>query len=178
MKWREIAETKGLYSVSDSGDVRNNETGLLLKPFIRPTGYVFFGISMRRKGYGKITRAAHRLVAEAFIPNPNNYPLVNHKDENRVNNHVSNLEWCTNSYNITYGNATRNKVAHRYGKDIKQKIIEQYDRNGNLVATYETNRAAAKAVHCSEGNISACCLGYRPTAGNYIWKFKFIKEEK
>ena len=176
--WKEITETQGLYSVSELGEVRNNRTGALLKPYLRSSGYIVYTMRMKSKGLKDVTRLAHRLVAKAFVPNPNDYLIVNHKDENKSNNAADNLEWCTASYNSTYGNATKHKVAHRYGNDISEKIVQQYDRHGNLIAEYPTIRLASQKLGINLGNISACCLGYRKTAGNYIWKFNFIKEEK
>lgn len=96
-QWRKIEGYEN-WSVSTHGNVRNDKLGKNLQKYV-DRGYEHVRIR------GNALRI-HRLVATAFIPNPNNYPMVNHKDENKINNNVKNLEWCTNKYNCNYG--TRN----------------------------------------------------------------------
>ena len=120
-EWRDIKGYEGRYQISSEGRVRSLDRigkngysykGKILKP--RPTkrGYIKANLS------GKIY-AVHRLVAQAFIPNPNNYPVVNHKDENPSNNCIENLEWCDVKYNINYG--TANKRIAEIGKEITKR---------------------------------------------------------
>lgn len=107
--WKDVEEYKGLYQVSNRGRVKRlaqpknpfRRDERILKSHIHTKGYE--KVSFVRNGTQKIFYV-HRLVAQAFIPNPNNYPQVNHKDENKLNNNVENLEWCTNRYNCNYGN--------------------------------------------------------------------------
>lgn len=87
------------YEVSSQGIVRRTNNRRLLKPVENSSGYYL--IRLRHKN-NTITKYLHRLVAEAFIPNPNGYSLVNHKDENKLNDNVDNLEWCDKSYNFMY----------------------------------------------------------------------------
>lgn len=109
-KWKPINGTDGLYEVSSTGKVRSlnyGNTGMTKELKLsadRLTGYV----RVRVKDMNENVKlcSVHRLVAEAFIPNPGGYPCVNHKDEDKTNNHVSNLEWCTQKYNANYGTAT------------------------------------------------------------------------
>lgn len=96
------------YSINHSGDVFNNKTGRKLKQTIKK-GYC--GVFLYNEK-GRKYRLVHRLIAEAFIPNPNNYPEINHKDENSLNNSVDNLEWCTSKYNSNYG-THREKIRQR-----------------------------------------------------------------
>lgn len=116
--WKEITGYEGLYQVSNLGNVRRikhietNRNGVQrilgdknIARSIDEKGY--FLVSLSKDGKQK-TRRIHRLVAEMFIPNPNNYPQVNHKDEDKRNNKVDNLEWCTNKYNSNYGNRCQN----------------------------------------------------------------------
>ncbi|WP_366942566.1 NUMOD4 domain-containing protein [uncultured Thomasclavelia sp.] len=102
--WKDVKNYEGLYLVSNLGRIKSVRKNKILSPFINTRGRY----QIRFKVNGKITRPfVHRLVAEAFIPNPHNYPEINHKDENKLNNEISNLEWCTTKYNANYG--TRNK---------------------------------------------------------------------
>ena len=112
----------------------------------------------------------HRLVATVFIPNPNNYTEVNHKDENKTNNNVENLEWCTRKYNINYGTArerARQKLAVK---------INQYDLEGNFIKTWNGMYEVEKALNLKNQHISLCCLKKRNKCGNYQWRY--FSEEK
>lgn len=93
--WREIKGYEGCYSISNLGNVKNIITGKILNPALKRNGYLSVDL---RYGRSK-TVSIHRLVAEAFIPNPLGLPYVNHKDEFKTNNKVENLEWCTAKYN-------------------------------------------------------------------------------
>ena len=110
--WKDVKGYEGLYQVSNLGRVKrlrfinrhlDFKQEKILKPY-KDGGDYYFVIGLHKNGKKKY-KAIHRLVAEAFIPNPNNYPIVNHKDENKENNYVDNLEWCTHKYNSNYGNA-------------------------------------------------------------------------
>lgn len=98
-EWRDVVGYEGYYQVSSEGRVRNAIYGNILNPWKKNNGY----LDVVLVGYGRKHKMVHRLVAEAFIPNPNNEPQINHKDENKTNNRVENLEWCDNRYNSCYG---------------------------------------------------------------------------
>ena len=105
-RWRPVTGYKGKYLVSDSGDVMNAETGKILKPYGHTKGYA--KVDLRHLGASKRDeRFVHRLVADAFIKNPNALPEVNHLNGNKLDNRVENLEWCTDEYNQIYGRAMR-----------------------------------------------------------------------
>ena len=102
----------------------------------------------------------HRLVAQAFIPNPNNYEVVNHKDQNPSNNKIENLEWCTVQYNNTYGD----KIKRMY-----KKII-QLDKTGKIIKCFSSTVKASKETGITRCNITNCLNGNQKTAGGYKWK--------
>lgn len=102
----------------------------------------------------------HRLVALAFIPNPNNYPQINHKDEDKGNNNVDNLEWCTAKYNMNYGSV----------KYAKAKKVVALNRKTNQIATYKSMREASVDTGVSMTMISNCCNQLRQNT-KYIFYF-------
>jgi hypothetical protein len=114
--WKDVKNYEGCYQVSNLGRVRSltrkvktfngvrTSKGQILKPLKTNTGY--YRVDLKQNQKNKYI-SIHRLVAETFIPNPNNYPIINHKDNNPQNNCIDNLEWCTQSYNVKY--------AYKYG---------------------------------------------------------------
>ena len=117
-EWRTIEEAPK-YEVSNYGDVRNKKKGTEIKGSIDKDGYP--RVLITNKEGKRVTRFRHRLAAIAFLPNPDNLPQVNHKDENKLNNNVENLEWCTGQYNLTYGN----------------RIAKAMETKGNRLSSYE-----------------------------------------
>ena len=98
--FKDIKNYEGLYQVSNLGRVYSVRNNKILKPKLNKYGYL--SVNLKYKG-SRVTKSIHRLVGEAFIPNPNDLPQVNHKDEDKTNNCVDNLEWCTAKYNHNYG---------------------------------------------------------------------------
>lgn len=180
--WKDIEEYEGLYQISNLGRVKSfgKQTGfytrkheLILKDNIDKDGYHLTTlIKKRTRQHLRI----HRLVAEAFIPNPEDKPQVNHKDGNKDNNSVENLEWCTPSENVKH---SYDKKLHKYHIRIRAfgtenpaaRKIKQYDLKGNFIKTWNTIREASKTLNIGETNIGACCRGKQKTAGGYIWKY-------
>lgn len=143
--------------------------GKQLKQSLHTKGYKT--VTLTKDGKSK-TCFVHRLVAEAFIENQDNLPMVNHKDEDKTNNFVENLEWCTALYNNTYGNKTErqaNKIRGR--KSEKIVTVIQRDLDGKFINWYPSITEAAKAVHSRPQAISAVCNGKRKTHRGYIWEF-------
>lgn len=175
--WKDIEEYDGQYQVSNLGNVRSLKFGKvrILKQSVHKQGYK--NAKLCKNGKEKVYKV-HRLVAEAFIPNPNNLPIINHKDENPSNNNVDNLEFCTHKYNMNYGNINQKKSVSMKGKHINRtdlsKHILQYSKNGEFVAEYPSLMEASRQTGIDCGHISACCIGkkYRHSAGGYVWKYK------
>ena len=126
----------------------------------------YLEVDLRKNGTHKYCRI-HRLVAQAFIPNPNNYPCVNHKDENKRNNLLENLEWCTNKYNSNYGNAIEKTQQKR------RKRVVQIDKTSNkIVNIFNSLTEAEEHTGILQGHISSCCTGKRKTTGGYKWRYQ------
>ena len=162
--WCPIKGYEGLYEVSDQGRVRSLKSGKerILKPQRNTCGYLKF--CLYKNGEHKMY-LVHRLVAQTFIPNPNNLPEVNHKDEDKTNNKVSNLEFCDKKYNINYG--TRNQMV-----SMKlSKPVLQYTKSGEFVREWKSIMDVQRNLGYYSQNISQCCTGKRKSANGYIWKF-------
>lgn len=159
--WKNVAGYEGLYQVSDLGRVKSLKYGKvrILKPQPDGDGYPY--VTLCREGKRKLIHI-HRLVAKAFIPNPLNLPVVNHKDENPKNNTVDNLEWCTVKYNNNYGTC----------KARRSKVVLQYDKSGNLVREWPSTKEVQRQTGFAQSNISNCCRGKYKSSHGYIWRFK------
>lgn len=156
--WKDIPNFDG-YQASNLGDIRNKKTKKILKPVINRYGYKIYSL------FGKKVKG-HRLIAKTFISNPNNFSQVNHKDENKQNNNINNLEWCNNKYNSNYG--TRNKrIALK-----NNKPVIQLTKNNIILNEYDSIRIASKILNLQETHIKDVCKGYRKTCGGYSWRYK------
>lgn len=124
---RDIKGFEGLYAVTSCGRVWSYRSKKFLKPANRGKGYLFVDLCVDGKHN---MRFVHRLVAEAYIPNPNNLPEVNHKDEIKEHNWINNLEWCDRKYNQTYGTGIRRSTEKR---SYKIRCIETGERFDSLV---------------------------------------------
>lgn len=163
--WKSIAGYEGLYEVSDKGRVKSLKYGKerILKLGKDTVGYLY--ANLWKNGHGK-NLLVHRLVAEAFIPNPNNLGTINHKDEVKTNNTVSNLEWMSKKDNLNYG--TRNKRI----AEANSKQVQMFDKQtGELLTTFPSNNEAERATGVAHQSIGKCCLGKLKSAGGYIWRY-------
>ena len=156
--WKDIEGYEGLYQVSSWGRVKNFTTGEVLKG-INTRGYL--QVSLYTKG-NKSNYRIHILVAQAFIPNPQNKPQVNHIDEDKENNNIENLEWVTAKENLNHG--TRNLRASKT-KSIPIICIE-------TGVEYSSGKECAKQMGLHRGNITSVLKGKRKTCGGYTFKYK------
>lgn len=178
-EWRDIKDFEGLYQISSLGRVRSLDKKVLQKNKFNKTQYVPYKGKILKpqkqiNGYetidlhkqGKFVRKLiHRLVAETFIPNLNNLSYINHKDNNISNNHVDNLEWCTQSYNIQYAYDNGNKIPPNMRK------VQQMNDKGETQATFISIQEAERKTNIKASNISKCCRGLRNKAGGYKWQY-------
>lgn len=169
-KWSQVADYEGLYEVSNHGNVRRTN-GQLVKQWMNKAKYTNYKrVRLVKNGKAKIFEV-HRLVAMAFVSNPLNYPIVNHKDENGENNNADNLEWCTRSYNAKYGSSYEKIVSSAIGRPGHRKVpVDQYSRNGCFINRHDSQSEAARSVNGAVSNIQAASSGRKKTAYGYIWK--------
>ena len=133
----------------------------ILKPRKGSSGYL--QVVLYKDG-GRKEYLVHRLVAEAYLPNPEEFLQVNHKDENKENNALQNLEWCTQSYNANYG--SRNK---RMAKSLSKPVFcEEFNR------TFDGARAEARELGLDYSSINKCCTGEYKTCGGYHWRYQEV----
>lgn len=160
------------YQISSNGRIkslnyRNTGKEHILKPVKTKCGYLQVRLYDKNKYYHLYV---HRLVAEAFLPNPDNLPCVNHKDECKTNNIVSNLEWCDYKYNSNFGTAIQ-RCSEKKINGKKSKSVLQYDLEGNLIKEWKSLSECGRNGF-NPGSISACCRGKLKTHKKYIWKYK------
>lgn len=177
--WKEITGYEGIYEVSNCGNVRRihkDKRSSNYKVLKQDNLRGYRKVHLYKDGKGKPFQV-HRLVAEAFISNPNNLPQVNHKDENTSNNHVENLEWCTLKYNVNYGTGTQRQSISR------GKVVLCYNLNMNLLGEYPSTSEASRALSVDQCSIVRCCKGGYwknnrtkfinvTRVKNYIFKYK------
>jgi hypothetical protein len=154
------------YEVSSHGKVRNKKTGRLLVPAVHHKGYLKaqFRVNKKTKAFFR-----HRLVGIAFIPNPYNLPQIDHLDNDKTNNHVSNLEWVTGAENIRRKMRDGLNVSPENAGRPKQPVA-QYDLEGNFVANYKSIAEAVVKTGLRQSGISAVLRGSAHTVGGFVFK--------
>lgn len=173
-KWVDIKGFEGLYQVSNYGRVKSmnyNSTGKekIMSGNVDKYGYRKVTLTNNKKKYSKMV---HRLVADAFIPNPSNLPSVNHKDEVKTNNFVENLEWCTVSYNNSYGKRLERLSKTKTNGKTSKKVY-QYTIDGVLIKVWDSaNECGRNGFRTS--HVSACCLRkpHSNTHKGYKWSYE------
>lgn len=165
--WREIVGSNGDYAVSNQGRVKNTKTGRILKPCIDHRGYgrVCLFTMDRDKRY-----RVHRLVAQAFIPNPYNLPQVNHKDGNKQNNTVENLEWITNEDNMRHANTNGLREGHHLFCESKKKGVIATNIETGEEIEFDSILAARKGI--GTRHVQEVLNGTRAQAKGYTFRLK------
>lgn len=183
-EWRPVVGYEGLYEVSDRGNVRsldmrlkckNNsfriKKGVQLKPYIDEDGYCRVGLHNIEKSE---TKGVHRLVAEAFIPNPDNKPQVDHINGVRNDNRVENLRWFTLKENNSTDLAKSRKSKAAFERSDNKKIVYQYTLDGEFVAKYNSTMEMERKNGFKRQSICRCCNKKQKTAYNYKWSYNEI----
>lgn len=162
--WKDKKDYEGHYQVSNCGRVKSIKFGKekILKLIKDKEGYL--QVTLCKNNIKKVYKV-HRLVAEVFLDNPDNLPQVNHKDEDKTNNNVENLEWCDRLYNVRYGTGIERRSKKR------SKPVLQYDLNGNLIKEWISVNDAGRNGY-NQGNVADCCRGERKTHKGFIWRYK------
>ena len=163
--WKKI-DNYNEYEISNLGNVRSlkNDKVKLLKQFKCKSGYM--QVILCSKSIKKVY-LVHRLVAQAFIKNKYGYKEINHKDENKLNNCVDNLEWCTRAYNMNYGDIKKKQ------SECKKIKVAKYTINGKLIKIYKSIKEASSENNLKSTNIVKCCKHkeHYNTCGNYKWEY-------
>ena len=154
---KDIQNYEGLYAVTSCGKVYSYKSKKFLKP--RKCGAGYLQVTLYKDG-GRKFYYIHRLVAEAYLPNPDSLPCVNHKDEDKENNALPNLEWCTYEYNNNYG--SRNQ------KISKPVFCVELNK------TFDSSHAAARGLNLFQTSITQCCKGKRKTCGGYHFRYQEV----
>ena len=157
-EWKPIEGYEGLYEVSNMGRVKSLNYRMTGKEGIMKggdDGHGYLSVNLWKDGKankGKI----HRLVAQAFLENPQNLPEVNHKNEDKTDNRVENLEWCTKQYNIEYSQA---------------KAVIGINKVSGLIMEFPSQMEASRQTGTKQGHIWGCCNGRRKSAGGFYWHY-------
>lgn len=176
--WKDVPGYEGLYQVSNLGRVKSVDRTIIKKNGISQhfkskiisvwiSDYIYVWLS--KNGKGK-TYAIHNLVAKAFLPNAKNELCVNHKDENKHNNNVNNLEWCNYIYNNNY-NFKSKKIGEKLRNGRLAKKVLQYDLEGNLIKKWPSIQEIERKLGYKNQCISGCCLGKQKTSYGYRWEY-------
>lgn len=176
--WKDVAEYEGLYKVSNFGRVCSlnwKGTGKTreLSQRVGTSGY--FVVNLSKHGIVK-SKTVHRLVAQAFLENPLQLSDINHIDENKLNNSICNLEWCSHKENVRKFQknhplyASSRKSTDKYGKRITLPVA-QYDMDGKLITVWANSREICKCTGMSDWSIAQCCRGKRKSAYGYLWQY-------
>ena len=184
--WKPIPGYEGYYEVSNLGSIRSvshvvsgpvngglrtySTKSSILKQHVSKVGYIMVSLSKN----SKVKHFnLHRLIAKAFIPNPDNLPCVNHKDEDKTNNNVENLEWCSHKYNANWGTNPKRVSVRQNKTPSRHRKVSQYTMDGKFIKTFYAASHAARELGVDSSWIIACCRGTKgaKSAGGFIFKY-------
>lgn len=180
--WKDIAGYEGLYQVSNFGNVRSlnwRKRGIVQNLYLKKQNRGYRHVELTKDGVRK-AHTIHRLVAETFIPNPNNYPVINHKDEDKTNNNAANLEWCTYQHNVKHSmllHPDRSFGCHSGGNPNKGKPYSRMDKviqlskDGLVLRVWDSLVSIKHEKGYNEWSIGECCRGQRKSAYGFKWQF-------
>lgn len=180
--WKDIPGWEGYYQASNLGRIRsldryeefmNNNgkistrlrKGRVMKQTIVQNGYCVVTLCGKRK-------YVHRIIAETFIPNPDNLPYINHKSEIKTENSAENLEWCDPKYNVNYGSGKEKNSKKQKNSPMKSLVVEQYTIDGKLVKVWPSLHEIRRVLNKSISYVQACCRNKAHTAYGFVWKYK------
>lgn len=173
--WKPVTGYEGLYQINENGEVASlNYQGRGYRKLLKPVHIgKYLRVQLWKNGIGRYF-FVHRLVAKAFIPNPLNFPIINHKDENPENNKATNLEWCSYKYNSNYGTCKKKLSQYRTGQKNGNgsKTVLQYDKRGKLLKEWPSSYEVKRQLGFDPSHITECCLGKRKTHMGFVWKYK------
>lgn len=161
---KDIKGWEGQYAITSCGKVWSYKRKKFLVPAGYGKGYLQVWLSGGKPGVGR-NYYVHRLVAEAYLPNPDNLPEVNHKDENKENPCLNNLEWCSKKYNINYGTRCKRQSEKMSDKKGRRVYCVELDKE------FKSISCAAAEVGVKQNNLSTCLRGQQKTCGGYHWRY-------
>lgn len=167
--WKPIKGYEGLYEVSNYGRVKSlnwNGKGAVGYMTLRKKNTGYLAVLLSKNGVSKYT-LVHRLVATAFIPNPENEETINHIDEDKTNNRADNLEWCSRAENIQKYSANHKRT----GRPKNTFAVLQIDKSGNIVNIWNSVASVHNELNYNNWSISQCCKNKRKTAYGFIWQY-------
>ena len=165
--WKDVKGYEGLYQVSNTGKVKSLKRHIILKPSLNPKGYLHIVLYKNAKSKAGII---HRLVAEAFIPNLENKPQVNHINGIKTDNNADNLEWCTNGENQKHAFALGLQT-NIGNNNPKVRKINQYDLQGNFIKCWNSIYDIEHTLNFSRSSIWRCCTHKYKQSHGYIWRY-------
>lgn len=186
--WKDIKGYEGLYQISNLGNVKkikNKKYNINKKEVEEKEINKYISIGKHKLGYKNVKLTdkngirknlfLHRIIAEAFIENPNNFNIINHKDGDKSNNDINNLEWTSQKDNVNH--AWKNglcenvrKVCAINGRKKSKKIIQK-NKNGEVIKVWNSTMDIERELGILHNNITSCCKHYNRTAGGFIWEY-------